>query len=166
VYKNPEFDDLAPFAGLAASIETLVIRANGFTSLKLDLQAFTSLQLLDISETPALKKFEFVGNKPATLTTIFINGGGLEVLSKTTWEQLILAEFVDLGKNTKLSCDCDHLPDNFVSEENERRFQGSVCGSPASTQGKPFGSVCEYSNYFLKFKSGESRVSSIYNNNA
>jgi hypothetical protein len=96
IQKQTLFDDLDAFTALT-TLEVLVLRGNGFTSFKYDLTAFTNLQILDLSETPALKKFELSAALPANLKTIFLSGGSIETITTASWTFLLAADFIDLS---------------------------------------------------------------------
>ncbi|CAG2168097.1 unnamed protein product [Oppiella nova] len=140
IQKQTLFDDLDAFTALT-TLEILVLRGTGFTSFKYDLTAFTNLQVLDLSETPALKKFELSAALPANLKTIFLSG----------------------GKSANLDCNCDNLPTGFVSEANEKRFLGATCGKPDAAKAKAFGSFCVQTDYFMSMAAdGKPQMSRLY----
>ncbi|CAG2107343.1 unnamed protein product [Medioppia subpectinata] len=147
IHKSPEFDDLETLKDLAPTLNVLVLRANGFTTFNYVLDDYKELITLDLSETPALKKF-VLKTKPDKLTNIFLSTCGLDILTVTTLEELMKAGFVDFTKN-KLDCDCSNLPEKFIDPDNEKRFLGSLCATPNELNNKQYGSTCIYKSFFL-----------------
>ncbi|CAG2116887.1 unnamed protein product [Medioppia subpectinata] len=146
IHKAPEFDDLDALAALAPTLQTLVLRATGLTTFKVNLSTYANLAILDLSETPALKKFDTT--VPAKLKNVFISGAGLDTLSQKTLTELVKADFVDLSKNN-LNCDCSNFPADFVNEANEKKFLGSTCATPTEIKGSKFATTCLNKNFLL-----------------
>ncbi|CAG2100774.1 unnamed protein product [Medioppia subpectinata] len=97
VVVNSKLDDISLIQDLAPNLETLSLRNTGITSVKHDFRPYSRLRVLDLSDTPGLKRFAITGQLSPTLHNVLLNNCDLRTFNLATLEQLTMVDFVALA---------------------------------------------------------------------